>query len=186
MINNRLGELRNAEQPPFVYGSSYHGGTWARTKEAYQSIAMSSPTGQLEALRTLLEENEKVKRFGFNKGEFERAKKSILSRYEKNMMNGYVNGSEDIPLVKKLVQIDSGHLGFDSSSGSISMTTYRSWEDLDKVKDFYIRTLPQLGWRLLEERMEGLIFLRGKEKVEITFVNENGDDLVKFFVYSTL
>ena len=84
MINNRLDELSNAEKPPFVYGYSYHGGTWARTKEAYQSIAMSSPTGQLEALRTLLEENEKVKRFGFNKGEFERAKKSILSRYEKN------------------------------------------------------------------------------------------------------
>lgn len=84
MINNRLDELRNGEKPPFVYGYSFHGGTWARTKEAYQSIAMSSPTGQLEALRALLEENEKVKRFGFNKGEFERAKKSILSRYEKN------------------------------------------------------------------------------------------------------
>jgi len=83
MLNNRLDELRNAEKPPFVYGYSYHGGTWARTKEAFQSIAMSSPTGQLEALNALLEENEKVKRFGFNNGEFERAKKSILSRYEK-------------------------------------------------------------------------------------------------------
>lgn len=109
-----------------------------------------------------------------------------LSSYEKNMMNGFVNGSEDIPLVKKLVQIDSGNLGFDSNSGSISMTTYKSWEDLDKVKDFYIRTLPTMDWILLEERMETLIFVRGKEKVDITFINEDGHDLVKFFISSAL
>ncbi|MGC6431321.1 MAG: M16 family metallopeptidase [Jejuia sp.] len=84
MINTRLNELRNSENPPFVFGSSYHGGTWANTKEAYQSFAMTSETGQLQALKTLLEENEKVKRFGFNKGEFERAKKKMLSRLEKS------------------------------------------------------------------------------------------------------
>lgn len=84
MINNRLDELRNSENPPFVYGYTYHGGTWARTKEAFQSFAMTSPTGQLNALKTLLEENERVKRFGFGNGEFERAKKDILSFLEKS------------------------------------------------------------------------------------------------------
>jgi len=84
MINNRLDELRNGENPPFVFGTSYHGGTWARTKEAYQSFAMSSETGQLTALRALLEENERVKRFGFYEGEFNRAKKDILARLEKS------------------------------------------------------------------------------------------------------
>ena len=83
MINTRLDELRNSENPPFVYGYSYHGSTWAKTKEAYQSFAMTSETGQLQALKTLLEENEKVRRFGFNTGEFERAKKEIMSRIEK-------------------------------------------------------------------------------------------------------
>lgn len=84
MLNNRLDELRNSENPPFVYGYTYHGGTWARTKEAYQSFAMTSETGQLNALKTLLEENERVRKFGFNKGEFERAKKDILARLEKS------------------------------------------------------------------------------------------------------
>tara|TARA_R110002049_G_scaffold307773_2_gene509430 strand:+ start:16416 stop:19238 length:2823 start_codon:yes stop_codon:yes gene_type:complete len=83
MINNRLDELRNSENPPFVYGSSYHGGTWAKTKEAYQSVAMTSETGQLNGLKALLEENERVKKFGFYEGEFNRAKENILAGLEK-------------------------------------------------------------------------------------------------------
>lgn len=83
MLNNRLDELRNNPNPPFVFGFSYHGGTYARTKEAYQSFAMTSETGQLNALKTLLEENERVKQFGFFEGELERAKKDILARLEK-------------------------------------------------------------------------------------------------------
>ncbi|WP_298424844.1 pitrilysin family protein [uncultured Kordia sp.] len=83
MINNRLGELTESENPPFVFGSSYHGGTWARTKQAYQSTAMSAADGQLTALSALLEENERVRKYGFGKGEFERAKKSIIARLEK-------------------------------------------------------------------------------------------------------
>jgi zinc protease len=87
MINNRLDELRNGENPPFVFGSSYYGGTWARSKNAYQSFAITSPTGQLTALKVLLEENERVKRYGFQKGEFERAKKDIMARMEKSYQN---------------------------------------------------------------------------------------------------
>jgi len=84
MINNRLDELRNSTNPPFVYGFSYHGGTYARTKEAYQSFAMTSETGQLNALKTLLEENERVRKYGFYEGELERAKKDVLARLEKS------------------------------------------------------------------------------------------------------
>jgi len=87
MINNRLDELRNGENPPFVFGSSYHGGTWARSKEAYQSFAITSPTGQMNALKALLQENERVRRHGFQQGEFERAKKDILARMEKAFQN---------------------------------------------------------------------------------------------------
>ncbi len=84
MINNRLDELRNSEKPPFVFGASYHGGTWSRTKDAYQSFAMTSETGHMDALKALLEENERVRKFGFKEGEFKRAKKDILSRLEKS------------------------------------------------------------------------------------------------------
>jgi zinc protease len=83
MINNRLGELRNSANPPFVFGFSYYGGTFARTKNAYQSIAQTSAEGQLHGLRAILTENERVKRYGFQSGELERAKKSIIARLEK-------------------------------------------------------------------------------------------------------
>ena len=83
LINNRLEELRNSANPPFVFGFSYYGGTFARTKNAYQSFAQTSPEGQMMGLRAILEENERVKRFGFQEAEFERAKKSLLARLEK-------------------------------------------------------------------------------------------------------
>lgn len=83
MINNRLQELTNGENPPFVFGASYYGGTYAKNKNAYQSFAMTKETGQLNALKTLLEENQRVKQHGFFEGEFERAKKDILARMEK-------------------------------------------------------------------------------------------------------
>lgn len=83
MINNRLDELRNGENPPFVYGFSYYGGTFARTKNAYQSSAMVDAAGQLNALKALLEENERVKRYGFYESEFERAKKDLIANYDR-------------------------------------------------------------------------------------------------------
>ncbi|MCH7525438.1 MAG: insulinase family protein, partial [Bacteroidetes bacterium] len=83
MINNRLSELTNKPNPPFVFGSSSYRGTFSRSKNAYQSFALTSETGQLVGLKTLLEENERVKRYGFQEGEFTRAKKNILARLEK-------------------------------------------------------------------------------------------------------
>lgn len=83
MLNNRLDELTNSPTPPFTYGYSYHGGTWARTKEAYQSFAMSEENKELDALKVLVTENERAKKYGFTQGELDRAKSDILARYEK-------------------------------------------------------------------------------------------------------
>ena len=82
MINNRLDERRNSTDPPFVFGFSYYGGTFARSKNAYQSIAQTSPEGLLKGLRAILEENERVKRYGFQAAEFDRAKQIVLTRLE--------------------------------------------------------------------------------------------------------
>ena len=86
MINNRLNEYRNKPNPPFLFGFSYHGGIIGN-KEAYQSVAQTNETGQLEALKTLLEENERVKRFGFKASELDRAKKDYIARLERNFKN---------------------------------------------------------------------------------------------------
>ncbi|HTO35945.1 MAG TPA: insulinase family protein [Flavobacterium sp.] len=83
MINNRLDELRNSSNPPFTFGYSYHGSTYARSKDAYQSFAMVSEDKQLDALKVLVTENERVKAFGFTQAELERAKTSLLTYAER-------------------------------------------------------------------------------------------------------
>ncbi|MBT8236262.1 MAG: insulinase family protein, partial [Bacteroidia bacterium] len=99
LINNRLDERRNGPEPPFVFGFSYYGGTFARSKNAYQSMAQTSPEGQLIGLKAILEENERVKRYGFLSGEFDRAKKEVLTRLEQRynerekMESGRIIGS---------------------------------------------------------------------------------------------
>lgn len=83
MINNRLDELRNTPNPPFVFAFSSHSGTFARNRKAYQSFAMTPETGQLNALKVILQENKRVQEYGFKQGELERAKKDIVARWEK-------------------------------------------------------------------------------------------------------
>jgi len=83
MINNRLTELANSSTPPFTYGFSYYGGTYSPLKNAYQSFAMTGENSQLSALKALVTENERVKKYGFNQSEFERAKKENLAQLEK-------------------------------------------------------------------------------------------------------
>ncbi len=82
MLNNRLGELQNSPNPPFTYGYSYYGGTFAKTKNAFQSFAMVPQDKQLDALKVLVQENERVKAFGFTQSELDRAKTEFLSQIE--------------------------------------------------------------------------------------------------------
>ena len=95
MLNNRLNELTNSPNPPFTYGFSYHGGTIGREKDAYQSFAMIDENKQIDALKVLVSENERVKKFGFTMGEFERAKTAILSRNESSLKDKDKKESED-------------------------------------------------------------------------------------------
>ena len=83
MLNSRLQEIQQQADPPFIYAASYYGGLGARTKEAYQSIAVVGETGVEKGFRTIVEENERVKRHGFTQSELERAKQELLTQYEK-------------------------------------------------------------------------------------------------------
>lgn len=82
MLNNRLQELTHTPTPPFTYGYSYHGRSWVRSKEAYQSFALTQDAKQLDALRVLVEENLRVKKYGFTQGELDRAKAEFLAQVE--------------------------------------------------------------------------------------------------------
>ncbi len=86
MINHRLYELSNKERPPFHEAAvSYE--NYIRTKQFYLIFAETSNEGQLHALSTLLEEHERIKRYGFIAEELARAKKVLIS----NLENTYIN-----------------------------------------------------------------------------------------------
>lgn len=82
MLNNRIDEIVNSDNPPFTYAYTYHGNL-VNSKEAFQSGAMTHEGKQLNALKVLMEETERASRYGFTEGELERAKTEMLSRLEK-------------------------------------------------------------------------------------------------------
>ena len=81
---NRLQELTQKPNPPFIGGYSYFGDYYlAPTKAAWTSVAMPKDiNGIEEALTTLVTENNRMKQFGFTASEYERAKADFLKRVE--------------------------------------------------------------------------------------------------------
>lgn len=82
MLNLRLRELTQQADPPFIFGSAYYG-DFVRSKDFYGLSAAVGENGIERGLKTLLEENEKVKRYGFTQTELDRFKNQLLVQYEK-------------------------------------------------------------------------------------------------------
>ncbi|WPP51634.1 M16 family metallopeptidase [Catalinimonas niigatensis] len=81
MLSQRLSELTQQADPPFMNAGAYYGSI-IRTANAFQEYAVVPENGIEKGLQVLLEENEKVKRFGFTVTELERYKKRMLTNYE--------------------------------------------------------------------------------------------------------
>ncbi|MBM5782424.1 MAG: hypothetical protein FJ368_03270 [Pelagibacterales bacterium] len=112
----------------------------------------------------------------------------ISDNQEQQTKTEFVTGSEDVPLFQGLVQSENDdlNLGFDSGSGTISSSSYNSKFSGGEVKNFYIKTLPQMGWFLLNKSNENLVFKRENKTVTISFLNKDGQELVRFFISSEL
>ncbi len=85
MLNERLYEISQQPDAPFVYASCSYGGFIVRTRDAWQAFAIPKSNMIAEAYTTLLQENIRAKRFGFTAGELERQKAKILSNYENRL-----------------------------------------------------------------------------------------------------
>lgn len=81
MLNSRLNELTHKADPPFLYGYSGNG-RLVRTKGVYYLGAGVDDNGIERGLRSLLEEADRVSRFGFTATELEREKRETLRGYE--------------------------------------------------------------------------------------------------------
>ena len=99
MLNNRLNELRQTANPPFTSAGAEYGEYFlAKTKEAFSISASSKIDGIDLATKTILEEAERARRFGFTATEYDRARANYLqaveSAYnerEKTKSGSYVN-----------------------------------------------------------------------------------------------
>ncbi|MFA9390504.1 MAG: M16 family metallopeptidase [Prolixibacteraceae bacterium] len=81
MSSLRIQELLQKGTPPFVNGSSRKGG-FVRGYDVYSISATANPNEEAKALEAILIETERIKRFGFQEGELERAKINFLTSLE--------------------------------------------------------------------------------------------------------
>jgi zinc protease len=124
MLNNRLGEIAQKPESPFVYAGSGYGSFIGRSIETYQLMA-SAKENQIErSIEVILAENERVRRFGFLASELERQKKDMLAMYEtmakeadKTESSSYADEylrnyleNEPIPGIKKEFELVSAFL----------------------------------------------------------------------------
>jgi zinc protease len=86
LFNQRLQEVTQKENAPFIYG--YVGfDSYARGYKSFNALVGTGNNDPKKGLDGLMEEIERVKRYGFTEAELERAKKSLLTSYERSYNN---------------------------------------------------------------------------------------------------
>ncbi len=95
---------------------------------------------------------------------------------EADAATGFVTGIPDLPLVAGLTEDTEAGLVFDKPSGRIVEATASGPLKRAGVVAFYVETLPELGWRRVEE----LAFAREGEVLRIAISGDDGDLIVRF------
>lgn len=83
MFYDRLRELSDKKSSPFISAYVGYGNFLARPVDALQGFVTSKEGKALESLEAVMMENQRLVQHGFLPTEFERAKESLLIRYEK-------------------------------------------------------------------------------------------------------
>ena len=82
ILGQRLQELTQKPNPPFVFGGSGPSG-FVQGHEAYISFMLVGKSGAEPGITAVMEENERVRKFGFTASELDRLKKSMLRSLER-------------------------------------------------------------------------------------------------------
>ena len=81
MFRQRINEIMQQENPPFVYGFSTYT-EYVNNLDLYYIEAGCRKNEEAIALKAIMAENERVRRFGFTESELERAKLNYLTQFE--------------------------------------------------------------------------------------------------------
>jgi zinc protease len=82
MLNNRLREIGQKPDAPFLYSGTSYSSFIGRTIDTYQLAVMAKENQIEKSMEIVLTENERVRQYGFTPTELEREKKRIYSMYE--------------------------------------------------------------------------------------------------------
>ncbi|MFP5392782.1 MAG: M16 family metallopeptidase, partial [Gammaproteobacteria bacterium] len=82
MLNQRLAELGQVAEPPFVAAGSGVNRLTPRYKSFVSSAALGKG-GATPAIDALVQENTRVRKYGFSANELKRAKKNMMRNYER-------------------------------------------------------------------------------------------------------
>ncbi|HVF98109.1 MAG TPA: insulinase family protein [Flavisolibacter sp.] len=86
MLNQRLQELTQSSKPPFLYGFGYFN-SYARGYEGFTAAAGAGQDGPEAAVKALITEVERVKKFGFTQAELDRARSQTMASMERTYNN---------------------------------------------------------------------------------------------------
>ncbi len=86
MLNQRLTERVKSNNPPFLYASTGFN-SYARGYESFGAFAVAGKSGPDTALNILMQEIERVKKYGFTQPELDRTKKQLLASIEQTYNN---------------------------------------------------------------------------------------------------
>ena len=91
---------------------------------------------------------------------------TLLTINQANAGN-FVEGLEDIPLMRGLVQ-QPNHISFGNEQSRLVEVHLKAKKvSLKQVEKFYTNTLPQMGWTFQGKRKDTLIFYREGEVIDI-------------------
>ena len=82
MINSRLGELTQKPNPPFLFGQASYSNFLGK-QDAFTTVAVAKSADELQgAVKAVVAETERARKFGFTITELERAKQNVLLQME--------------------------------------------------------------------------------------------------------
>ncbi len=83
MLNARLQEAAQKANPPYTFASASYGDYIVSNTKAAFDISAGAKDGEIDkALRAIVNESERVRKFGFTASEYERARANFTSRME--------------------------------------------------------------------------------------------------------
>lgn len=157
MLSQRLQELTQKPNPPFLYGASSLG-EFVRGYEAYSSFAVLGKDGVEPAISAIIQENERARKFGFTAAELDRMKKVLMKNIERAYNER--DKTESSAIVREYIQNFLEHEPIPGIENEYSY--YKQFLDgisLEEVNQYATETIPP-------DTENKLVVLTGPDKAE--------------------